>query len=541
MDLRRRYRLFTAVLLVLILALGAPLLALGGQDDVIGEVRSLLQNNYVDEVSDDVLNAATVDEMLERLGDDHTQYLTKEDYDYFLSSLDRSFSGIGIELEMVAQGVLVTRVFEGYGAEKAGIKPGDIIIQAGTESFADKTSEFCVSRLRGPEGSKVSVKVKRDAQILEMTIERMTIELPLVQSEVLEKDIGYVAVYSFGQDTAVQFGQHVRSLLDKGADSWIIDLRNNGGGYTQAALDLLGYIIGQETAVVLKDRSILSYAYTASKQDFTLEQPIVFLVNGYTGSSSEIVTAAVKDHDKATIIGDTTIGSGRVKSLIRLSNGDYLKMTINKFFSPNNNAIDEVGIKPHLNIAGVDELQAAKLMLKDLHVVESEGDKTGYLQLNAGPYDFALSLEDMRKAENWQIGMKILDSAYVTTTLKEGGTEGWEPFHEVYLNERFRIYYPEHVKAGDLPSIPLTKKFTVTYNNAVDWTSVTAESVELIQAATGERVKIGFDFVSDRVMTVTPEKKLEPAAEYWLVLHPAIKDMNGRNSTGGVAVAKTVK
>lgn len=545
MKLRNTYRMFIAVILVISLGMGAPLLAFASQDDVLGEVRSLLENQYVEVVSDDVLEAKSVEEMLKKLGDGHTQYLSKPDYDFFLDTLDRSFSGIGIELEMVAQGVLVTKVFEGYGAAKAGIVPGDIIIQAGGDSLAGKTSEYCVSRLRGPAESKVDVQVLRGTQTLDVTIERMVIDLPLIHSEVLEDHIGYVLVYSFGQETATQFDKHVRALQEKGVDSWIIDLRNNGGGYTQTALDLLGYIIGEKNAVVLKDRSILSIVYDATKQAYTLdtsEQPIVLLTNGYTGSSSEIVTAAIKDHNKATIVGDTTIGSGRVKALMPLSNGDYLKMTINKFFSPHNNAIDEVGIKPHMVLAGVDELQSAVLMLKDNEIVQDDnGDKTGYLQLNAGPNDFAISLEDMRTTDNWELGMKILDSAYVTTTLRTGTTEGWEPFKEVNLQDRSRIYYPDYVRAGNLAGIPLNKKFTVTYNNAIDWKSVTADSVELIDTTTGERIKCEIDFTSDPIMTVTPDTELKPATEYWLVLHSTIQDVDGANVTGGVAVAKTVK
>ena len=185
MKQRKPYRLFIAVILVLSMIIGAPFMALAGPDDVLGEVRSLLENQYVEVVSDDVLKAETVEGMLEKLKDGHTQYLSKDDYDFFLDTLDRSFSGIGIELEMVAQGVLVTKIFEGYGAAKAAIIPGDIIIQAGSESLAGKTSEFSVSRLRGSAGSKVAVKVSRDNQVLDITIERMTIELPLIHSEVL--------------------------------------------------------------------------------------------------------------------------------------------------------------------------------------------------------------------------------------------------------------------------------------------------------------------------------------------------------------------
>lgn len=543
MKLRRGLRLFSALVLVFCLLAGVPLMAWGGQDDVLAEIRQLLETEYVDEVSEDVLNCTTVEEMLSKLGDRHTEYLTKEDYDYFLDTLDRTFSGIGIELEMVPQGVLVLNVFEGYGASLAGIRPGDIITLAGGYSFAGKPSEYCISKLRGPEGSIINLQVKRGTQVLDLAVRRMIIGLPLVESELLEGSIGYISVYSFGQDTAEQFDKHARELKEKGADRWIIDLRNNGGGYTQAALDLLGFIIGEENAVLFKDKSVMSLMLTGTKQEYTLGSPVIVLTNGYTGSSSEIFTAAVKDHFKGTIIGDTTYGSGKVKSLMPLSNGDYLKMTIYRFFSPLNLPIDEVGIKPHINLKGVDELEAAVLLLKNykLAAAGESGDMTGLLQLNAGPNDFVLSLEDMRKSEYWKLGMKILDSAYVTTTLKLGGTSGWEPFPEEYLNQRHKIYYPGYITAGNLPSIPLDKRFTVTFNRDMDWQSVSADNVELIDVTSGERIKCIYNFTSKQTMTVTPRDKLKQGTEYWLVIHPSVKTAEGAPVTGGVAVAKTVK
>lgn len=394
MKRTKQHRFWFALILTLSLLISSPLMAFAGENDVISEIRDILRNEYVDDVSDDVLNAPTVKEMLTKLGDRHTSYMSKAEYDDFLGSLDRAFSGIGIELEIVAQGVMVTKVISGYGADKVGMKAGDIITEASGISLAGKSSEFCVSKLRGPAGSTVNVKVKRDNQTLNKTIERMVIELPLVESDVLDNHIGYVGVYSFGSETVTQFGKHVQALKAKGVDSWIIDLRNNGGGYTQGALDLLGYITGEKSAVLLKNKSPLSMSYNARKQAFILDQPIVLLTNKYTGSSSEIVTASIKDHHKATIIGETTIGSGRVKSLIPLSNGDYLKMTIYRFFSPYNLPIDEVGIAPHMELSGVDELKTAVLMLKHQNkevAKDTAGDKSGYIQLNAGPNNFSLA------------------------------------------------------------------------------------------------------------------------------------------------------
>ncbi|RNC62812.1 MAG: Carboxy-terminal processing protease CtpB [Candidatus Dichloromethanomonas elyunquensis] len=544
MKYGQRLRLAAAVLLIVCLVLGAPLAAYAGENDMLSEVRALLKDKYVEQVSDDVLNAPTIKEMLQKLGDRNTQYFTKAEYDQFLNTLNREFSGIGIELEQVPEGIQVTKVMEGYGAAKAGMKPGDMITEAGGNSFAGKTSEYCVSILRGPEGTKITVKVKRGTEILSMELERMVITLPLVEGKVLDGHIGYIALYSFGTDTVSQFNAQAQALMKQGADSWIIDLRNNGGGYTQAALDLLGYFIGDKHALITTDRSILAIVYNATKQNYTLQGPIVLLTNAYTGSSSEITTGAMKDHNAATMIGETTYGSGCVKALMPLSNGDYLKMTVNKFYSPNFNAIDKIGISPHIDLSGVDELKTAEMMLKDSNQDVSQkdtGDKSGYIRLDAGPNHFAVSAEELRKQENWAFGKKILDSAYVTTTLKLGGANGWEAFPEEYLNERFKIYYPGYIQAGDLRGISPDKKFTVSFNQEMDWGSVQAGSIELINSSTGERTKCTYDFTDKKTVRVTPESKLQADTEYWLVVHPTIKDAQGRNITGGVALAKTAE
>jgi carboxyl-terminal processing protease len=225
---------------------------------------------------------------------------------------------------------------------------------------------------------------------------------------------------------------------------------------------------------------------------------------------------------------------------------------VNKFFSPSNLPIDQVGIAPHVDLSGVDELAVARLVLADTKVVapvdpvsataaEAEQGKKGFLQLNAGPNHFAIAVENLRKPENWALGMKLLDSAYVTTTLNVGGENGWETFPEIYLEDRTKIYYPDYIQAGNLPGISLDKQFTVTFTHGIDPQSVSADSIELINSATGERVKTTFEFQEPMKMKVKPQAKLQADTSYWLVIHPTIKDDLGRNITGGVAVAKTVK
>jgi carboxyl-terminal processing protease len=395
---------------------------------------------------------------------------------------------------MVPQGVLVTSVYQGYGADKAGIRTGDVITSGGGVSFAGKTSEFCVNKLKGPAGTKVQVTVERGSQSLSFTLERMQIILPLIGSRVLENHIGYIAIYSFGEDTAVQFGESVKNLKNKGVDCWIIDLRNNGGGYIQAALDLLGYFIGDKTAVIAADRSPIKLAYTATAPGHCFgrygHSPDQCILRQRLGDYGR----RLKDYGKVTIVGERTYGSGRVKALIPLSNGDVLKLPVQRFYSPYQNPIDKVGIPPDIGLDGSDELETALLLLRSLNseAAKSEtGDKTGYLRLNAGR-QFPLAIADLRKAEFWKYGKKILDTAYVTTTPQLGGPDGWEPFPEYCLTDRSKIYYPGYAESGRLKNIPLDKVFTVAFHQDMDWKTVSRGSIELIDASSGERVDCEF-------------------------------------------------
>jgi len=542
-NTKKTLKLIAVALLIFCLLLNSPVLAGTAEDDVLAEIKEIIDEYYVDPVPEQVLKATSVKQLLDRLGDPNAQYMTQEEYKDFLGTLDMTFAGIGVEFETIAEGAKVTKVMTGYSAEKAGLKQGDIIIEADGYSLAGKTSEYIVSRLRGAAGSKVQVVVLRGTATLNFTIQRMTIELPLVESTVLEGHIGYVAIHSFGEDTAAQFDREVRALKAKKVDSWIIDLRDNSGGYTQAAYDLLGYLIGDKTAVILKDRTPYSVTYRATKQSYVLEEPIVLLVNNYTASSSEITTAALKDHNKATIIGENTYGSGRVKALLQLTNGDFLKLPINRFFSPYNRPIDEVGIAPHLDLTGLDELQAAVVLLKNSEAkLNSVADKTGYIRLAIGPNIFYVAVAELQKPENWAFAQKILDAAAKDSiAIKLGGKSGWAALPEEYLEEKYKFYYPEYFLAGDLEAIPLDKTFRVIFKNSIDWNSVKPDSIELIEAASGQRLKYRLEFVDDKVMTVKAESELKRATAYWLVIHPGLKDKNGDTVGGGVALAQTVK
>lgn len=498
--------IFLNLLLVVTLILSTSTAVWASDEDVLPEIRSLLQTQYADPVSSEVLNAPTIEETLERLGDPHTTYFAPKQYEDFVGSIDMRFTGIGIHIEMIPEGVWVVSVVPGSPAEEVGLKLGDLIISADGQSLAGLSSEQAVSLLRGVEGSIVQISVQQGSETKAFTITRRAIIEPTVTGSVLDGHIGYLDLKSFGSDTPEEFELAVMNVMEESnqeVDSWIVDLRFNGGGYLSSAIDLAGYFIGPQVTIQVRDRSGVLYLYQAPEQPFTLNKPIIFLTNEYSASASEILAVTVKDYHKASIVGTTTYGKGTVQNMFELSNGGVFKMTVDQFYSPFGNKINEVGITPDVVIQQADSLKAAELMLSDKTV----------------------ALVKARSMDYWEAWGEIINS--VSDNEK---------------SERYSLYYPEYRKVNELSGVPLDKKFTVHLDRAADWQSVNDSSVELINSLTGERTHSTFKVLGPSDVQVIPEKALSPDTTYWLVTHPIIRDGSGQTlPEGTVTIVHTLQ
>lgn len=492
------------VMLVLILILSKSTLVLASEVGVLTEIRSLLRDQYVEQVSSEVLNAPTVEEMLKRLDDPHTVYFTPEQYQEFVGSIDMRFTGIGIHIEMLPEGVKVLAVISGSPAEEVGLKSGDVIIRADGQSLAGLSSDESVSILRGLEGSTVQLRVKQGEETRDLRVTRRAIEEPTVTGKMLSGHIGYLDLNSFGSDTPEKFETVFKLLKDQNPDSWIVDLRDNGGGYRSSALELAGYFIGSDIAVRFEDRAGTLYPYKAQDPGLRMTERIIVLINENSASASEILAAAVKDHKKATLVGATTYGKGTVQSMFPLKNGRVLKMTVDHFYSPLGHEIDEVGVSPNVVIQQADSLKAAELMLSNP----------------------AEALAMARTDDYWEAWAElpgiVADSSQPSSN---------------YIH-----YYSSYRQIAELFEIPLDKKFTVQFSKEIDWQSVNNSSLELINSNTGERLLATFKPLGPSGMQVIPMKELIPDTTYWLVIHPTILGVSGQTlQEGGLAIAHTIQ
>jgi carboxyl-terminal processing protease len=311
-----------------------------------------LQGRYYKPVSVNKLSTAGVTGMLKSLQDPYTVYLTPKEVSDFEEKERGSYSGIGASLQKTKDGLVITSVFDGSPAKAAGLVPGDQIVTVDGQSTKGVAIETSITRIKGEEGSTVVLGIQpkdKKLPVKEVKVVRKTIEIPETSQKIINDKgikVGYVQLYEFGGLAGRDVRKAVDDLTKKGAQWFILDLRYNGGGLLTQAVDVTGVF---QTGLVTSTAGLHS-----PKEELTAtgtvatKKPMVVLVNGFSASASEIVTGALKDHKRATIIGTTTFGKGLVQSIIDLGNGAALKLTTAVYLTPNGTNINKKGITPDI-------------------------------------------------------------------------------------------------------------------------------------------------------------------------------------------------
>ena len=310
-----------------------------------------LQGRYYKPVDVDKLSQAGVRGTLKSLDDPYTVYLSPKETQAVEERLNGKYSGIGAALEKGKQGLVITKVFDGSPAAKAGLKPGDIIVTVDGQPTADAAIEASIARIKGKEGTpvKLGIKPKAGGPRKTMDIVRRSVDFPETRAKMERaggQKVGYVQLYEFGGLAARDVRRDVQELAGRGAQSFILDLRYNPGGFVGPAVDVTGIF---QTGVVTSTKGLHSpLEVLKTSGPVATGKPLVLLVNGYSASASEIVTGALKDHQRAEIIGTRTFGKGLVQSIIALGNGSALKLTTAVYLTPNGTDINHKGITPNM-------------------------------------------------------------------------------------------------------------------------------------------------------------------------------------------------
>ncbi len=316
--------------------------------DSLDELRTILEATYKGELNNDEMKQAALKGYVEGVGDPYTEYMTREEWEDLQTSLS-DFVGIGVYLsEVRGSGITVVTgtISEETPAAKVGIKPGDIIKEVNSEDVSTKGVEYVSSKVKGPEGSKVKVKVLRGEDELTFDVERAAIKVYEIKSEMLENNIGYIDFDSFTDTSADEFENAYKALKNKGAKSLIVDLRDNTGGYVQSALNIADLFVNKDEKLLITEDKDGERTINYSKHGKTINMPVVVLVNEYSASASEILTGILKDYDVATIVGTRTYGKGVIQNVYPKVLGGALKVTTAEYFTPKENKIHKIGIEP---------------------------------------------------------------------------------------------------------------------------------------------------------------------------------------------------
>ena len=314
----------------------------------ISQYKSIIDKYYLGEVDEEKLKEGAIKGYIEGLDDPYTEYISKEDMEEYLDDTMGNFVGIGIYMvkDEATNRIKVLAPIKGSPAEKAGVLAGDIIISVNDEEFTGDQFSVISTKIKGEEGSTVKLKVLRGEEEKEFEIKREKIVVNPVEGKVIEKNIGYIAFSSFDENTSEEFKKKYEELASQGIKSLIIDLRNNGGGIVDEALEIADYFVEKDTILLYEVDKDNNEKVEKAKDGILINMPTIVLTNENTASSSEILAGALKDLGKAKIVGTKTYGKGVIQSLLTLSDGSGIKITSEEYLTPNKTKINKVGIEP---------------------------------------------------------------------------------------------------------------------------------------------------------------------------------------------------
>lgn len=328
-----------------------------GLEYTLSQFRTELENKYIGEINDEELIDGALKGYVNALGDPYTTYYTKEEMKEIMEETNGNFVGIGIYMtENIKENVImVIKPIENSPAEKAGILPGDIITKINDVEYTGDKLEEASNKIRGEEGTKVKLEIYRNGETKEFEITRKKVVISHITTKVLEDNIGYIAISDFDGDCANEFKTKYKELEKKGITKLIIDIRNNGGGIVDKSLEIANTMIEKgSTLLITKDKKNNEDITKATEKPI-INMPVVVLTNEYSASASEILAGALKDNNKATLVGTKTYGKGIIQELNKLSDGSGLKVTVSEYYTPNHTAINKIGITPDVEVELSDE------------------------------------------------------------------------------------------------------------------------------------------------------------------------------------------
>lgn len=327
----------------------------------VEEIYADLKQSFDGNLDQTKLEDGLKEGLVEAAGDPFTEYLNAEATEEFEEGLNGSFEGIGAELGKDEQAIVIISPIEGFPAQKAGLKAKDIISEIDGQSAFDLSVSEAVKKIRGEKGTKVKLGIIRDGKQLEFEIIRSQINIPSVESKMLENKIGLIEISRFGDDTTQLTRKAAVELKEQGARAVILDLRGNPGGLLNSSVEVASLWLPTGTKILEEKRGEKTVkTFNAIGTPTLLNMPTAVLINEGSASASEIVAGALADNKVATTVGEKTFGKGSVQEVIPQKDGGSLKVTIARWFTPGGRNIDKEGIAPEKEIKLSDADRAAQ-------------------------------------------------------------------------------------------------------------------------------------------------------------------------------------
>jgi len=332
---------------------------------------------YLDEVDTDVLREGAYDGIVAALGDVYSVYYTPEETEEIFAETEGVYYGVGayVQMDTVTGYVKITGTIKNTPAEEAGLQAGDILYKVNGEDMAGLDTTQVVNLIKGEEGTTVHLTLVRNNEYVEVDVERRKIETPSVEYSMLDERMGYIQLVEFNDTSVTQFAAALAALESEKAEGLILDLRGNPGGNLDAVVDIADMLLGDGLILYTEDKYGNGEEYRSDAEE-ELELPMVVLVDMNSASAAEVLSGALKDHDKATLVGTTTFGKGIVQTIRTMRDGSSVKLTVSAYYTPSGANIHEIGIEPDVAVEfdgaaytenGYDnQLEKAKEVLGDM-------------------------------------------------------------------------------------------------------------------------------------------------------------------------------
>lgn len=314
-------------------------------------LKKYLEKEYIGELDEEKMVESALKGYVEGIGDKYTEYLTPDELEDLMTSVNGNYVGIGIYMTQDKEGnIVVLLPIEGSPAAEKGLKTGDIINKINGEDCKGLELTEVSNKVKGEEGTTVNLEILRENEIINVDVERRTVELKYIDSKVLEGNIGYIELLAFDEGATIKFKEELTKLKEQNVKSLIIDLRDNGGGLVTEAISLSEIFAPMGNVVLKSYDKDGKETVTKSTNVNTEKMEVVVLVNENSASATEIFAAAMQDNNLATIVGTKTFGKGVMQEVQPLKIGGALKITIEEFKTPNGNTIHKVGITPDIEV-----------------------------------------------------------------------------------------------------------------------------------------------------------------------------------------------